>query len=174
GLIVVRGWEGMAYGLLASGFLISSIAGTLFLPVLVCRNNVQQFKKKDKVSLVILAVIFFSVVVPALYSGAEYWIIDQGETTIVKNDSVDYKVYPTFEGKKRLELRLGEKYLGKTIEVDGVSKWGATKVTVDIVEGEDEEKVPYITIGLDDVREPLTVQTTDGVVFESPRDKGNE
>lgn len=174
GLIVIGGFEGMAYGFLAAGFLIVSIVGTLLLPILVRRQESQEFKKVDKIILVILPIIFFTTIWLVMYSDQGYWIIDQGETPYTENAERYENYYRTStisEGKKQVTLILGEKYLGKEIEVESVSKWGPTEITVKIVEGKDKDKTPYIIIGLDEIREPLKVQTTDGLVFESIMDK---
>ncbi|WP_208585899.1 hypothetical protein [Gracilibacillus suaedae] len=170
GFIVIRGFEGMAYGFLAAGFLIVSIVGTLLLPLLVRRREPQEFKKFDKIILAILPIIFIATIGLVIYSDQGYWIIDKGETTYTEDAGRDESYYRTStisEGKKQVTLRLGEKYLGKEIVVESVSKWGPTEITVKIVEGENKDKTPYIMIGLDEIREPLKVQSTDGMVFES-------
>ncbi|WP_163582124.1 hypothetical protein [Gracilibacillus saliphilus] len=170
GFIVIRGFEGMAYGFLAAGFLIVSIVGTLLLPLLVRRKEPQEFKKFDKIILAILPIIFIATIGLVIYSDQGYWIIDKGETTYTEDAGRGESYYRTStisEGKKQVTLRLGEKYLGKEIVVESVSKWRPTEITVKIVEGENKDKTPYIMIGLDEIREPLKVQSTDGMVFES-------
>ena len=48
-----------------------------------------------------------------------------------------------------------------------VSKLGATEIILKFVDGGDDDKVPYIKIGLYEINEPLKVQTTDGDIFQS-------
>lgn len=176
GLFVVRGFEGMAYGFIGVGFLIVSIVGTLFLPVLVRRKGSEQFKKKDRVTLVILPIIFFTIIGLNIYFDEVYWIVDQGEITYkeeVRRDGLEnyYEVSTISEGRKQVELMLGKEYSGKEIVVENVTKRGPTEITVNIVEGEVTDKVPFIIIGLDEIKEPLTVQILDGVVIESVMDQ---
>src|SRR5699024_6993526 len=113
GLIVVRGFEGMVYGFLAFGFLIASIAGTLLLPFFVRRKNSQQFKKKDKVGLVILPIIFFATIGLAIYSDDGYWIIEKGTTPYVQEEGRPesyYHISTISEGRKQVKLVLGKQY----------------------------------------------------------------
>ena len=42
---------------------------------------------------------------------------------------------------------------------------GATEIIVKFVNGGDNDKVPFIQIGLNEINEPLKVQTTDGEIF---------
>ncbi|QKY71769.1 hypothetical protein Len3610_16925 [Lentibacillus sp. CBA3610] len=172
-LIVVGGFEGMGYLFLAAGFLIISIAGTLFLPFLIRRKASQQFKKRDKISLVMLPIIFFATIGLVIFSEQGYWIIDKGEHNYVRGEGIEnyYRVSTISEGKKQVSLRVGEEYMGKEIEVENITKRGPTEITVKMVEGEDENKIPYIDIGVDEITEPVKVQTTNGVVFESAKDK---
>lgn len=167
GFIVIGGFQGMAYGFLASGFLIVSIVGTLLLPLLMRGKNSQQFKKRDRVTLVTLPIIFFATIGLVIYLDQGYWIIDKGTEISLAEEESHYKVSTISEGKKKVVLTLGNEYSGKEIEVESISKWGSTKITVKIIKGEDENKSPYIEIGLDEINKPLKVQTTNGVVFES-------
>lgn len=177
GLIIIGGFEGMAYGFLAAGFLIVSIAGTLLLPLLTRKEASRQFRKKDKLSLVILPIIFFAAIGLVIYSDQGYWLIDKGTKSYVQEENgmdTYYRVSTISEGKRQVTLMLGEKYSGKEIKVDSVSKWGPTEITVELTDGNNENKTPYITIGLDEIKEPLKVQTTDGVEFESVMDQAME
>ncbi|GAB3068543.1 hypothetical protein [Virgibacillus ainsalahensis] len=173
GFLVIRGFEGMGYAFLAAGFLIVSIAGTLLLPLFIRRKDAQQFRKTDKITLVILPFIFFATIGLVIYSEQGYWINDKGERTFVEdgNSESSYRISTISEGKKQVTLKLGKEYAGKEIEVENVTKRGPTEITVKLVEGEDENKVPYIEIGLDEINEPLKVQTTEGDVIHSQLEK---
>lgn len=166
-VIVVGGWEGMAVLFLAAGVFIISMVGTLLLPLIVRNKGAQPYTKANKVSLAILPIVLFATLGSLIYFDKGYWVIDEGGTLYVEeNDQHSYyKVSTILEGRKQLYLTLGHEYRGKHIEIDKISKWGPTSVTVKIIDGQDEKKVPFIKIGLDKIREPLTVQTTDGVVF---------
>ncbi|WP_077604947.1 YesK family protein [Oceanobacillus sojae] len=166
-VIIVGGFEGMGIGVLGVGFLIVSIAGTLLMPLLTKRNFARSFTRKDTWTLILLPILLFAVIGLSIYLEDNYWVIDDGETDIVEGEDSYYEVSTILEGRKQVSLKLGEEYAGKTVEVEKVSKWGATEVTVKIVDGESNGKTGYIHIGLDEITEPLTVQTTDGVVFES-------
>lgn len=164
GLFIVRGFEGMVYGFVAAGFLIISIVGTLLLPWLIRNKSSQPLKIKDKLILVILPILFFLVIGFIVYSDDGYWIIDQGVTN---GNEEGYRTATIMEGRKEVLLMLGEEYLGKEIEVKKVSRRGPTEISLKIIEGENKNKAPYIQIGLDEIKEPLKVQTTDGVIFNS-------
>lgn len=164
GLFFVGGFEGMGYVFLATGFLFISIIATLLLPLLIRKKSTQQFKQGDKMSLFILPIIFFLTIGMMIYSDKGYWVIHQGETS---GEMEGYKTSTILEGRKEVLLMLGEEYLGKEIEIKKVSRRGPTEITVEIVNSENKNKSPYIRIGLDKINEPLKVQTTDGVIFES-------
>ncbi|BAC13206.1 hypothetical protein [Oceanobacillus iheyensis HTE831] len=164
-IIVIRGFEGMGYLFLAAGFLITSVIVTIFLPKLIRRKSSKQFKRSDKFSLVFLPIIFFSMIGLVIYSDQGYWIINQGSTDSYA-EIEGYRVSTISEGNKQVSLLLGKDYTGKKIEVENVSKRGPTEITVNILEGEEEDKTPFIEIGLDEINEPLKVQTTEGLIFE--------
>lgn len=163
GLFFVGGFEGMAYGLLGLGFLTVSVIGTLLLPLFIRKKPSQKINKRDKISLGILPILFFLTIGLIVYSDKGYWIIHEG---ITKGEKEGYKVETILEGRKEVLLILGEDYLGKAIEVKRVSRRGPTEITVEIIEGEHTDMAPYIQIGLDEIKEPLKVQTTDGVIFD--------
>ena len=77
-----------------------------------------------------------------------------------------YEVTTISEGRKQVTLVLGKEYSGKNVEVDNVSRWESTEITIKITDEGMEDKTPYIWIGLDEIKDPLTIQTTDGVVIE--------
>lgn len=163
-LFFIGGFEGMAYGILALGFLFVSIIGTLLLPLLTRKASQRQFNKADKIKLAILPLLFFLTIGSIIYSDKGYWIIDEG---ITNGEQEGYERSIGMEGRDKISLRLGEDYLGKEITVIKVSRRGPTVITVEITDGGHPEKAPYIQIGLDEVKEPLTIQTTDGDIFES-------
>lgn len=167
GIFVVRGFEGMAYGLLGFGMLITAIIGTLLLPMMVRKVEVRkEFSKKDKVSLFLLPLLFFAIVYSLVYFDKGYWIIDEG--TYVYSESIEqrYWVSTISEGKKAVYIRLGKEYLGNSIEINKVTQRGQTTVFLDVKNDGDEDRAPYIKIGLDQVKDELIVKTTDGKVIE--------
>ncbi len=93
-----------------------------------------------------------------------YWIIDQGFTN---GEQQGYRTSTIMEGRIEVVLMLGEEYLGKDIEVKKVNQRGPTEITVKIVEGNHKNQAPFVKIGLDEINEPLKIQTTDGVTFDS-------
>ncbi|WP_217585496.1 hypothetical protein [Lentibacillus saliphilus] len=170
-LFIVGGFEGVGYLFIAVGFFIVSIVGTLLLPLLIRRIEPQHLNKRDKISLVLLPIIFFSTIGIAINSGDGYWIIKQASAAPVETEG--YRISTISEGSKEVTLLLGEKYLGKEVEVENVSKRGSTEIILKFVDGGDDDKVPFIQIGIKEINEPLKVKTTDGDIFEpigSPRD----
>ncbi|MBD8032752.1 YesK family protein [Solibacillus merdavium] len=164
-LFLVGGFEGMGYLFLAVGFLVVSIAGTLLLPLLIPKIKSKSLNRKDKISLFLLPILFFATIGIAIFSEDGYWIIEQASAAPV--DKEGYRISTISEGSKAITLQLGGKYLGKEIEVENVSKRGATEIILKFVDGGDDDKVPFIQIGLYEINEPLKVQTTDGDIFES-------
>ena len=164
-LFLVGGFEGMGYLFLAVGFFIVSILGTLFLPLLIRKNESQQLNKKDKISLVALPAIFFATITITILSEDAYWIIEQA--SVAPAETEGYRISTISEGSKAITLQLGEKYLGKEIEIEKVSKFGSTEIILKFVDGGENDKVPFIEIGLYEINEPLKVLTTDGKNFQS-------
>ncbi|MER2009254.1 MAG: hypothetical protein ABS939_17530, partial [Psychrobacillus sp.] len=163
-LFLVGGFEGMGYLFLAVGFLIVSIVGTLLLPLLIPKIKSQPINKRDKISLLLLPIIFFATIGISIFSQDGYWIIEQASAAPVETEG--YRISTISEGSKAITLLLGEKYLGKEIEVESVSKWGSTEIVLKFVDGGDDDKVPFIQIGLNEINESLKVQTTDGKIFQ--------
>ncbi|WP_419893516.1 hypothetical protein [Oceanobacillus kimchii] len=162
----------MGYLFIAGGFFTSSVIGTLLLPLLTRRIESKQLSKRDKVSLMILLIVFFATIGFFTLSEKNYWIIEHTSAAPVETDG--YRISTISEGNKEVTLLLGEKYLGKEIEVENVdlNESGSTEITLKFVEGGNDDKVPYIQIGIKEINEPLKVQTTDGVIFNpigSPR-----
>lgn len=164
GFFVVGGFEGFGYAIIGFGFLIVGVAGTLLLPWLSRRSNAKRYGKIDKLMLIILPVLFFTTIGSALYFDQNYWIIDEGENSYI--GETYYEVTTISEGRKQVTLVLGEEFSGKEVEVDNVNQWDSTDITINIVDGGEKDKTPYIWIGLDEIKDPLTIQTTDGVVIE--------
>lgn len=172
GYFAVGGFDGMGYGLIGSGFLIISIIGTIFLPVFIQQFGSKPFKKQDRLLLVVLPVLFFGLIGMKLYFEPVYWVIEQGGITYSEDGrraglESYYNVSTIAEGKKEVTLILGQEFLGSRIEVEKVNKRGPTNIIVKILEGGSGNKTPYIIIGLDEIKEPLTVKTSDGVIFKA-------
>lgn len=164
GFIIVGGFDGLGYVLIAFGFLIAGVAGTLLLPGLSRRSKSKECGKSDKLMLIVLPLIFFTVIGSAFYLDRNYWVIDEGEKTYM-GDSY-YEISTISEGNKQVALTLGEAYAGKTIEVENINHRGSTDITINIVDSRSDDKTPYIWIGLYDINEPLTIRTTDGTIIE--------
>lgn len=163
GLFFVGGFEGMAYGILAAEFLLISIIGTLLLPLLTRKKASGQLNQVDKISLAILPLLFFLTIGAVVYFDKGYWLIQEGVTN---GEVQGYKTSTGMEGVEEISLILGKDFVGKKIEVKKVSRSGPTIITVKITEDGDTTMSPYITIGLDEIKDPLQIQTTDGVIFE--------
>ncbi|MGJ9384334.1 hypothetical protein [Salipaludibacillus sp. CF4.18] len=170
GFTVVGGFGGMGYGFLGLSILSVAVGGTLILKLLVRKVDKKRLNKIDKGSLVVLPIILLTSIALIIYLEDNYWIIEKGETPFVEDETMAknyYRVSTISEGSKQIFLSLNNEYLGKEIEVEKVSKWGATEITVQIVDGDNQNHRPYIMIGVDEIIEPLKVQTTDGVIFDS-------
>lgn len=170
-IFFVGGFEGMAYLFVAGGFLIISVIGTLLLPIITRRIKSQQLHKGDKISLVVLPILFFAIIGLTIYSDDGYWIIAQASAAPAETEG--YRISTISEGKKEITILLGEEYLGKEIQVEDVSKWGSTEITLKLIDEGVDGKVPFIQIGIDEIKEPLKLQTTDGVIFEEIGSSGN-
>jgi hypothetical protein len=177
GFVFVGGFGGMAYGFMGLGFLITAIVGTISLRYLVSKDGKKPLVKRDKLILISMPILFVSSLMILLYSSDNYWIIDEGSTKFVQADDRKYENYYRIttisEGRKQVTLTLGEEYLGKEIEVEKVRQKDGTEIIVDIGEGDNPNHTPYIMIGIDEVTEPFSVKTTEGVTFESIAEKVN-
>lgn len=167
GLFIVGGFEGMAYGLVSLGTLITAIIGTLVLPSKLRKGTDKtDFTKKDKVSLVLLPLLLIVLIWLPIYADKNYWVIEEGARPFGESSAQGYQTSTISEGSKMLAIHLGEEYKGKSIEVKKVSQRGTTTVVLAIQEGEKEQEVPFIKIGLDTIKDPLIVKTTDGEVID--------
>lgn len=166
GFITVRGFEGMAYGIVGAGVFGAAVLGTILLPFINNKMKDKHFNKWDKGILILSPLILFATIGLVLYTDDNYWVIDEG---FIPDDNQEsyYSVSTISEGRKQIEINLDEKYIGKEIEVDNVKATGNTEVTVEIVEGGESDQTPYIRIGVDQIVEPLKVQTTEGEVINS-------
>ncbi|MFD2925271.1 hypothetical protein [Halobacillus naozhouensis] len=172
GFIKVRGFEGMAYGFLGAGIFSVAVLGTILLPFISSKMNDKQLGKRDKGILVALPLVLFATIGLVLYTDDNYWVINEGFTPYdnqEENESLDsyYRISTISEGKKQIHVSLGEKYVGKDVEVEKVKVIGNTEVTLKLVDGGKSNKTPYIQIGVDQIVEPLKVQTTEGDVIHS-------
>jgi len=175
GFVFFHGFEGMVYGFFGLGFLITAISGTIILRFLASDGVKKPFVKRDKLILITTPIIFLSSLMLLIYSADNYWIIDEGSTKFVQGDDGEfenyYRVTTISEGRKQVTLTLGEEYLGKDIDVKKVRQKDSTEILVEIGEGEQPDQTPYIMIGIDEIKEPLSVKTTEGVTFESIAEK---
>ncbi len=175
GFVYIQRFEGMAYGFIGLGFLITAILGTISLRFLAGKGEKKSIVKRDKLTLIAIPIIFISSLLILIYSSDNYWIIDEGSTKFVQSDDHEYENYyrvtTISEGSKQVTLTLGEKYMGKDIDVEKVSQNDGTEIIVHIGEGEDQNETPYIMIGIDEIKEPLSVKTTEGITFESIAEK---
>ena len=158
----IGGFEGMGYGLIGVSILVVAIIGFIVLPLLPKKIN-HELNKIEKTLLVILPIIFFTTIGALVYTDKSYWIIDQGQIEI--SGPSYYSVANILEGRKQLHIQLGGEYEGKAIEVEKVKKIGNTEVILKITDRADDTKKPYITIGLDEIVEPLEVRTTDNEII---------
>ncbi|WP_077620974.1 YesK family protein [Bacillus sinesaloumensis] len=166
GLFKVGGFEGMAYGILGAGILAAAVVGTLFLPFMK-RIKKSEFNKVDKSILVILPILLFAFIGWSIISDEGYWINGEGYIAAGKNTSSYYEVTTISEGAKQITIQFGEEYKGKQVEVKHVKTIGNTEITVKAVDKGKANELPFITIGLDKIVDPLVVKTTDGEIIDS-------
>jgi YesK-like protein len=170
-VFVVGGFEGMAYGVLGLGFLITGIIGTIAIRFFALKGESKDLGRRDRVTLATIPILFISSFILLIYSQDHHWVIDKGSKKYIEAAEHEYEDYyrvnTISEGKKQVTLTLGKDFLGKDIDVKKVSQSGKTEIILEVSEGENNGYVPYIMIGVDEVKEPLIVRTEDGVVFES-------
>lgn len=164
-LIIVGGFEGMGYFLVAIGVLLSSIIGTLLLPLLIKKNMNKKYKKHDNIILLILPVLFLVLVGILIFPRGGHWII--AESSIAPVEEEGYRISTISEGRKSVTLYFGNDYLGKEVEVEKVSNWGSTEIILNFIDGNENDKVPFIQIGIKEIKEPLKVESSDGASFEN-------
>lgn len=163
GLFFVGGFEGMAYGLIGLVFLSVAILGTLLLPLLLRKNHEKKpFSKKDKWSLFLLPLAMILIIGSMIVSNKTYWVIEEGTRAMSDSEYQGYMESTILEGRKMLDIRLGKGYEGKRIQVEKVKQIGSTTVVLRIEEGGTPNELPYIKIGIDQIKKPLVVETTDG------------
>ncbi|WP_226577949.1 hypothetical protein [Halobacillus litoralis] len=173
GFVFVRGFEGMAYGLLGAGMFLVSVIGIPIIPLLEKKTTQKQWNKWERALLVLLPIIFFATIAWLIVTDEKYWVIEEGTIPIESAEVRDgyYRVETISEGKKMVVLYLGQTYQGKDLNVDHVKVRGNTEVVIDVAGGDSNEGAPFIKIGLDEINEPLEVKTTEGTVFPSILEK---
>ncbi|MBT2218659.1 YesK-like family protein [Virgibacillus dakarensis] len=171
----VRGFEGMGYVFLAGGIFLISVLGTMALPLLTKSSKLTKVSIWDKIGLFVLPVLFFTTIFVVNVKDDDYWIIDKGHTVVNDDTYTHYRVSTISEGNKEIYLKLGEEYIGKKIEVEEINQNESTEVVLNVVEDENNpNKSPFIYIGLDEIKEPLAVRTTEGKEFKSALEIINE
>nr|WP_275584401.1 YesK family protein [Pullulanibacillus pueri] len=170
-IFIVGGFEGMGYGLVSLGILAVAVFSVVPLAILGKFYTAKQnhYSRIDKVFLGVLPVIFIAGLLFLHHLDDNYWVIDQGAVAVAKSElnQSGYSLSTIGEGKKSLTLTLGKEYRGKKISIEKVKQWRSTTVIVKLTEGGELEKTPFITVGLDEIKEPLTVKTTDGKIFSA-------
>ncbi|QTN01157.1 hypothetical protein ERJ70_18840 [Sediminibacillus dalangtanensis] len=171
----VRGFEGMGYAFLAGGILLVSILGAMALPVLTTSPKLTKVSVWDKIGLVILPVIFFIILLVGNITDDDYWIIDEGHAVVNDDTYSHYRVSTISEGNKQIYVILGEEYIGTKMEVEEIDHNESTEVVLGVVEDESNpNKSPFIYIGLDEIKEPLTVRTSEGEEIQSALETSND
>lgn len=91
-----------------------------------------------------------------------YWIIEKGTELPDESASSHYQVSTISEGKKQISIHLDKRYVGKFIQVKKVSQRGNTNIILKIESNGEPEKTPFLKMGIDEIHDPLTVQTSEG------------
>lgn len=168
GIIIVGGFEGLfGYGMIGLGFLIIAIIGTLLLPAWLRRGGgPKEFTRMDLVSMFLLPFLLIAIIFSLNIFNKDYWISEAGTQPYNDLNMEGYSISTISEGRKMVYIELGEDYQGKTINVDKVSHRGGTTILLDVDEEGKKGEVPFIKIGLDHIKDDLTVKTTGGDVIE--------
>ncbi|KHF38128.1 hypothetical protein [Halalkalibacter okhensis] len=169
GIVKMSGFEVMGFWFLAAGICIVAIIGTIALLFMKGMKK-SNFNKVDKSILVLIPVIIFSFIAFTLSSNHSYWIIDEGMIMSEEETPTYYQVSTISEGKKQIYVQLGEEFVGKVIKINDIKTLGNTEITLDIIEDGKQERLPFIRIGIDEVVEPLVIQTSDGQVIKPKED----
>lgn len=163
GLFIVRGWDGMAFGIFGFGIILIAIIGTALLPFIRSKTNKVNLIKMEKISLIMLPLLLIIFISIPYIVVKDYWIIDKG---FAFSDEKEIRVSNLLEGNKEVYIQLGEEYARKEIEIDKVSnKNGTTLITIRLVDAEydiNQERSPFIRIGIYNLKEPIKIQTSDG------------
>lgn len=167
-LFFVGGFEGMGYVLLAGGIFAVSVLGTAVLPLLTKSARLRKVSLWDKIGLFVLPVVFVITIFAVTSSDDEYWIIDEGHAVVDSGTHSHYQVSTISEGNRQIYLRLGKEHTGKKIEVEEINQGENTEVVVHVTEDNNNpDESPFISIGIDEINEPLTVRSTEGEEFRS-------
>ncbi|MCA1012819.1 hypothetical protein [Halobacillus halophilus] len=165
-IIIVRGFEAMGYLFLAGGIFLISVLGTALLPLLTKSEKLRKVSLWEKIALFVLPVVFFATIFIATSAGKGYWIVNEGHAVVQNEMESYYSLSTDSNGDKEIYVKLGKEYKGEKVEVQEVNQNDDTEVVVHVMESESNEnnanKAPFIIIGLDEIKEPLTVRTTEG------------
>ncbi|SFG62263.1 hypothetical protein SAMN05216353_16513 [Halobacillus alkaliphilus] len=165
-ILIVRGFEAMGYIFLAGGIFLISVLGTALLPALTKSTKLRKISLWEKIALFVLPVVFFTTIFAVGPGGEDYWIIHEGQAVVENDTDSHYRVSTIYEGNRQIEIKLGKDHMEKKVEVQEVNQNEHTEVIVRLVENKTNKNTPskasFISIGLDEIKEPLTVRTTEG------------
>ncbi|MCA1011602.1 hypothetical protein [Halobacillus halophilus] len=161
----VRGFEAIGYIFLAGGFILVSVVGTLLLPLMTKWVIVSLW---DKMALFILPIVFFTTIFAVVLNEEEYWIINEGHAVVDEKGDTYYRVSTISEGKKQIYVKFGEEYRGKKVGIKEINQNENTEIVFKVAGDKNHpEQSPFISIGMDEIKEPLTVRTTGGKELRS-------
>jgi len=66
-LFIIGGFEGIGYGVMASGIFLSSIIGTIILPFIIGKGRKAALTKLDRRLLIILPILFLLVLLSIFF-----------------------------------------------------------------------------------------------------------
>ncbi|WP_106497307.1 hypothetical protein [Lentibacillus sp. Marseille-P4043] len=164
-IIVIGGFAGMPFGVLALGMITIAILFLVFGRKVLWRKIIY--------TIVILFVI--STITYDYLNNVDYWVVKKSEhntNTYMENlqqnsDVRGYKTVTISEGAKAIILSLGEEMAGNSIEVLDVEEQGyTTHVKIRTFYDQSTEKNPMIMIGLDRLQKEVVITDTDGTVYE--------
>ncbi|MGY0691864.1 hypothetical protein ACW2QC_03615 [Virgibacillus sp. FSP13] len=164
-LIVIGGFAGMPFGVLAAGMMTIAILFLVFGKKLLWR----------KIMYTVIILFVISTITYDYLNNVDYWVVKKSQNNkntymenLQENSEVrGYKTVTISEGSKAIILSLGEEMSGNSIEVLDVEEQGyTTHVKIRTFFDQSREKNPVIMIGLDRLQKEVVITDTDGTVYE--------
>ncbi|WP_245680456.1 hypothetical protein [Bacillus marinisedimentorum] len=171
-ILIIGGFEGMPFGVLALGIITISILMAFIGESSLWKLSISTF--------IVLFVLSYSAVM--YFNQVDYWIVKKPHydsapdirsymNELQQNPSIKgYKTFTISEGNKGVVLSLGGQMAGNNIEVMDVTEHGnTTEIKVRTFYNKSPEQNPVVMIGLDRIQPEVVIMDTDGTIYEEAK-----
>ncbi len=171
-ILIIGGFEGMPFGVLALGIITISIFMAFIGESSLWKLSISTF--------IVLFVLSYGAVM--YFNQVDYWIVKKSHynsapdirsymNELQQNPSIQgYTTFTISEGDKGVVLSLGGQMAGNNIEVLDVTEYGnTTEIKVRTFYNKSPEQNPVVMIGLDRIQPEVVIMDTNGTIYEEAK-----